>query len=131
MEKLYRLFVGDRISDQFFSERNRPLEERLRQLQDEVPRLQGEVDVERLAILSSDEVLAEARDLYSRWPSLEFDERRQIIEAITDRILVSDNEITVHLAFVPTPPPSGPSALGPKGASKGLHTLRDSSRPPA
>ncbi len=90
--------------------------------------LAGSVDILRLQIASSDEVLAEARDLYARWPSLEFDHRRQIIEAITDRILVADNEITVHLAYLPLPhpPPTLPTS-GRKDAARGSHTVNGSS----
>jgi site-specific DNA recombinase len=112
MEKLYRLFVSDHISGQLFSERNSPLEERLRQLEDEIPKVQGETDFLRLQLRSSTEVLSEARDLYSRWPKLLFAERRQIVESITDRILVGDNEITIQLAYLPNesrPPPKGGS----------------------
>jgi site-specific DNA recombinase len=130
MEKVYRLYVGDRISDQLFAERNGPLEERLRQLEDEIPKLQAEVDVLKLQVLSSDEVLAEARDLYARWPNLPFEDRRRIVEAVTDRILVGDNEITVHLAYLPHPPPSLPPS-GRKDDAKRPQTLRDSWRRPA
>lgn len=132
MEKVYRLYLDDRISGQLFAERNTPLEERFRQLDDEVPRLQADVDILRLQVASSDEVLAEARDLYARWPSLEFNFRRQIIEAITDRILVADNEITVHLAYLPLPhpPPTLPTS-GRKDAANGSHTVTDSLPRPA
>jgi len=123
MDKLYQLYLKDQISGQLFADRNTPLEERLRQLQDETPRLQAEVDFLRLQLRSSDEVLSEARDLYSRWPSLPFVDRRQIIEGITDHILVADNEITIQLAYLPSD--SKPSA---KDKTKGSQTLRDSSR---
>ena len=124
MEKVYRLYLDDRISGQLFAERNTPLEERFRQLDDEVPRLQADVDILRLQVASSDEVLAEARDLYARWPSLSFAERRQIVEAITDRILVADNEIMVNLAYLPLPQSFPMTGL--KGAAKSSHTVRDS-----
>lgn len=124
MEKLYRLYQADRISDQLFGERNDPLEERLRQLQDEVPKLQGELDYLRLQIRSSNEVLSEARDLYSRWPTLSFEDRRQIIESITDRITVSGNEISIQLAYLPEsekPPPKAKQML-PKPLLIGCQT---------
>lgn len=126
MDKLYQLYLKDQISGQLFSDRNTPLEERLRQLEDELPRVQAEVDFLRLQLRSSDEVLSEARDLYSRWPSLPFEDRRQIIEGITDHILVADNEITIQLAYLPSD--SKPSS---KDKTKGSQTLRDSWRPPA
>lgn len=127
MDKVYKLYLADRISDQLFSERNSPLEERRRQLDDAIPRLQAELDVLRLSILSSDEVLSEARDLYARWPTLPFEDRRQVIEAITDRILIADNEITVHLAYLPEARTISPTS-GRKNAAKRPQILRGSTR---
>lgn len=121
MDKLYRLYLEDGISGRLFAERNSPLEDRLRQLDEELPRLQAEVDSLRVALLSTDEVLAEARDLYGRWPKLPFQERRQIVEVITDRILVGDNEITVELAHVIPPPGNHPTDRR-KGAAKRTQT---------
>ena len=100
-EKLYRLYVDGHLSGSAFSERNRPLEERIRQLRDELPRRIGVLDFRRMQLLSSDEVVAEAKDLYARWPALNFDERREIVEGITGRILIHDNEITIELAYLP------------------------------
>lgn len=127
MDKLYRLYIGDNISDRLFAERNAPMEERRQQLDDEIPKLQAEVDILRLSVLSSDEVLSEARDLYSRWPKLPFEDRRQIVEAITDSILVADNEITVHLAYLPQQRATLPTP-SQKDAAKRPQTLKDWSR---
>ena len=118
MNKLYDLYIGNHISGQLFAERNEPLEERRRQLDDEVPRLAGEIDYARMQLLSSTEVISEARDLHTRWPKLLFDEKRQIIEGITDRIIIDDNEITIALAYL-TSAPSGRS----KDDAKGSQTL--------
>jgi hypothetical protein len=67
-------------------------------------RLQADVDVVRLQLASSDEVISEAVDLCDRWSKLRFEEKRQIIETILDRIAIDDEEITVHLAYLPAPP---------------------------
>lgn len=113
MEKLYRLYLADHISGEGFAEKNGPLETRVRSLEDELPRLAGEVDFLRLQLLSSNEVVAEAQDLHTRWGHLTFEEKRQVIEGITDRIVIADNEITIDLAYLPQPgrPP-------PKDAAK-------------
>jgi hypothetical protein len=62
MQKVYRLFVSDKISDDGFALQYRPLEERLKQIQDELPRLQGEVDFKTIQLLSGDQILSEAKD---------------------------------------------------------------------
>lgn len=50
------------------------------------------------------------------------DEKRGVIEAITDRIVISDNEITITLSYVPNAakPPPTPSW---KDRAKSPHTL--------
>lgn len=64
----------------------KPLEERKRQLDDEIPRLQAELDVMRIQLLSQDDVLTQARDLYSRWREFTVEERRRIVEAVVDAL---------------------------------------------
>jgi site-specific DNA recombinase len=71
MDKIMRLYLEDKISPDGFAAQNRPLEGRAKQLNDQLPQLQAELDFLKVNFISSDEVLAEARDLYSHWPALE------------------------------------------------------------
>jgi len=48
--------------------------------------------------------LTEARDLYSRWPSMEPDDKRKIVENITDRITIGKDEVTIDLCYLPSSP---------------------------
>lgn len=130
MERAYRLYSDGHLSGTLFAERNAPLEQRRNQLDDELPRLRAEVDVIRLQLLSADEVISEAVDLCARWSKLLFEEKRQIVEGITERILIGDNEITIHLAYLPSPPsPASPTTS--KGGVKRSTTLKGSRRPRA
>lgn len=123
MERAYRLYSDGHLSGALFAERNTPLEQRRDQLDEELPRLRAEVDVIRLQLLSADEVISEAVDLCARWSKLLFEERRQIVESITERILIGDNEITIHLAYLPSAPvPASPVPI--KGGAKGTTTVR-------
>ena len=101
MEKVYRLYTGDQISPEGFGRQYRPLEERAKAIEEELPRLQGEVDFLKIQILSKDELLAEARDLYERWPSLAQEARREIIEAVLQSITVGKGEVEIALAYFP------------------------------
>jgi site-specific DNA recombinase len=103
MEKVYRLYLEDQLSPQGFGERNRPLEERARQLSEEIPRLQAEIDFLSIEHLSSEEVVSEAWDLYSRWHDLPFEEHRAIVETIVNRITVGKGEVEIDLAYLPPP----------------------------
>jgi len=113
IDKLYDLYQSGAIDKFGFGAKYQPLAERGHQLDDEIPKTQAEVDVMKIAHLSQDEIVSEARDLYSRWPTLPTHERRHIIEAITERITVGTDEVAIDLYYVPPPvcrPSTSPSA---------------------
>ncbi len=115
IDKLYELYLAGSIDKAGFGVKYRPLAERQRQLDDEIPKTQAEIDVMKIAHLSKDEIVSEARDLYARWPELPRDERRRIIEAITERITVGTDEITIDLYYVPpaVSRPANPLSVSP------------------
>ncbi|MFI0377255.1 MAG: recombinase family protein [Candidatus Thiodiazotropha sp.] len=118
MDKLYELYLAGEIPKEGFGRKYRPLEERFKQLDEEIPELQGEVDFLKIQYLSSDEVVTEARDLYTRWPYLPKEEKRKIVETITESIVIDSDEITINLNYLP------PS---PKVMASEQHNLRGSS----
>src|ERR1043166_5679309 len=120
MDKTYRLYMADQISPEGFGRTYRPLEERLKAIEDEQPRLQGEVDFLKVQLLGKDEILAETRDLYGRWPSLTAEEKRAIIEAVVDQVTVGKEEVEIELS---------PFPITPEVDGKRQHYFRDSSQP--
>jgi site-specific DNA recombinase len=102
MKKIYQAYMEDHLSVDAFGREYRPLEQRLKQLEDEIPSMQAEIDFLKVERLSSGEVLDEARDLHARWPKLQKEEQRQIIENITDSVIVGKNDITINLSYLPT-----------------------------
>jgi site-specific DNA recombinase len=102
MDKVFQAYIKDEISVEAFGREYRPLEARLKQLDDELPRLQGEVDFLKIQYLSSDEILAEARDLYTRWPSLAPEEKRHIVENVVERITIGKDDVTIDLCYLPS-----------------------------
>lgn len=119
IDRLYDLYQSEAIDKPGFGMKYRPLAERERQLEDSLPALQAEVDVLKIAKLSQEEIIAEARDLYSRWPSLPKDEKRRIVETMTERIIIGDGEIEIHLFYSPpvTPASSGGSGTPPSSTT--------------
>ena len=101
MEKIMRLYLDGNLSGEGFKLEYRPLEERVKQITEQLPTLQSEVDFLAIQHLSRDEVLSEAQDIYSRWPTLERDEKRQIIENTVDKIVVGNDDVTIELAYLP------------------------------
>ena len=102
MDRTYDLYMEDQITKNGFGRRYAPLEKRLEQLEDELPELEAEIDILKIHYLSSDAVLSEAKDLHSRWPSLKFAEKRQILETITEKVTIGDDEITINLCYLPS-----------------------------
>lgn len=103
MDKIYHAYMTDEISVEGFGRQYRPLEERLKALDDELPRLQGQLDFLKIQVLARDEVLSEARDLYTRWDALEKDEKRAIVEALVQAAHVGVEEVSFDLAYLPNP----------------------------
>lgn len=102
MDKVYKLYVGDQISQDGFGRTYRPLEERMKALDNQLPRLQAELDFLRIQNLSRDEIVSEAQDLYGRWADLLQEEKRQIIENVVERITVGKGEVSIDLAYIPS-----------------------------
>ncbi len=102
MDKVYRAYVGDQISMDGFGRQYRPLEERLKQLESEIPKLQAEIDFASIQLISSDQILAEAQDLYTRWPNLSFEGKRTILENITEQVVIGDADVTIDLCYLPS-----------------------------
>jgi site-specific DNA recombinase len=116
MDKLYDLYMSDEITKTGFGEKYHPLSERLEQVENQQPELQAELDVLKIHYLSSDEILSEARNLYGRWGNLAPEEKRTIVEAITESIVVGDDEISIHLHYLPS---AGERSLPPDDEDDG------------
>jgi site-specific DNA recombinase len=91
---------GDMARDAFI-EHHRPLEERLAQINGQLPELEADIDFLKVQQISSDTIVQDAKDLYLRWPEIPFDEKRSIVETITERITIGNEEISFKLAYLP------------------------------
>jgi site-specific DNA recombinase len=113
-ENLFQLYSARELTKEDFGRRHRPLSERRTQLEDEVPRLQAELDILRIGTFSRREALGEARDLTDRWSDLPLQEKRQIVEAITDRIVIGKEDVEITLLHLPSGT-DGERATRPQG----------------
>ena len=94
-------------SKQDFGRLHRPLAERRAQLEEELPRLQASLDVLKIDSLLRSEAASEATNPASHWAEFTFEDKRAIIEAITDKIVIGKEEIALN----PLYRPSGPSSV--------------------
>ena len=102
MNKVYRLYVDDQLDGESFGRLYRPLEERLKQIEDQVPQLEAEVDFLKIQHLSQEQVLSDVQDLCSHWPTLESEEKRNLIEAVLDEVIVGKDDVTFRLNYLPS-----------------------------
>ena len=102
MDGVMRLYLDQKISGDGFASQYGPLEVRFKQLSDQISEIQGELDFLKIRALSGDEILTEARDLYSRWPDLTREEKRRIIETITEKITLGKDDVTIDLCYLPS-----------------------------
>jgi len=102
MDKVYRAYIDDEIPVKSFGSQYRPLEKRRDQVEEKIPELQAKIDFLRIQYLSSDQILTEARDLYSHWPELTPEEKRKIVENITEKITIGKEDVTINLCYLPS-----------------------------
>ena len=104
MDSIMKLYQKKELPPEGFGRHYRPLEERLRQIDNQLPELQAEIDFLKINFLSSGEILHEAQDLHSHWPSMTPDDKRKIVELITEKIIIDKADIQITLSYLPTPP---------------------------
>lgn len=104
LEKYISMRMNDDLTSERFKEFYLPIEERLGQLEKQIPELEAEIDFLKIQCLSSDTVLREAKDLYDRWLELPFEEKRAIVELITEQIVIGKEDINIKLSYLPHTP---------------------------
>ena len=100
IERVYRLYQDGQFDSVGFGKFYKPLEDRTKELEADLPRLQAEIDVGRVHTISAEEIVSEAQNLHRLWPNLEAEEKRKIVEAITEKIVVGKDEIDITLCYL-------------------------------
>ncbi|MEL6612584.1 MAG: hypothetical protein AAFQ53_10850, partial [Bacteroidota bacterium] len=93
--------MEDHLDSETFGQLYQQHAARLETIGEELPRLKTEIDALERSNDSAVEVVANAHSLYERWPKLTFEERREIVETLIDRIDIDGERINLHMAFLP------------------------------
>jgi len=97
IQKLLDLYNEDQIEkDAFRSYHEKPYQ-RLQQIYEAIAELEGEVMGCKNQEEMTQIVFKEAQTLYTKWDSLTHSERRNIIETLTDKIIIGEQDITINL----------------------------------
>jgi site-specific DNA recombinase len=102
IQRTYDLYQQEKLDADGFSAFYNPLVERKKQIEEGLPRLQAEVDVLKVSSLSAEEIASQASSLYDHWQTMQGHEKREIVEIITDRIIIAKDEITINLCYMPS-----------------------------
>lgn len=114
-DSLLDLYQAKELSREDFGRRHTPLSERRAQLEEELPRLEAALDVLRISAFSREEAASEVRSLTDRWGELPQDEKRQMVEAITDRITIGREDVEIALLHLPLRGNEDQRATRPQG----------------
>lgn len=102
-EKQMNLRIEGELSKEEFALFYKPIEQRLRQIEAQMPEVEAEIDFLKIQYLSSDTVIQEAKDLYNNWNNLPFEEKRSVVETITEKLIINTDTIDISLSYLPTP----------------------------
>ena len=102
MRQTHQLYLDKQISGEGFHGLFAPAEERKKQLEAELPKLEAEVDFLKINHLSTEDVLGESLPLYERWPNLQLEEKRQIVEALIEKVVIGDGRVDISYSGVPS-----------------------------
>lgn len=97
MDDLIPLLTGGLVDKVHFAELYQPLVAQVEQLDSSTPQLQSQIELKRKELNSSDFVINEAKLLYNQWTRLVFEQKRAIVETITDYIKIGEDTIDVGL----------------------------------
>ena len=102
MHQTHQLYLNKQISGDGFRDLYSPAEEQLKQLNEELPKLESEVDFLKVNKLSANDVLHEANTLHDRWPKLLVPDKRKIVEALVEKIVIGNGTIDISYSCLPT-----------------------------
>jgi site-specific DNA recombinase len=117
IEKIFELHEQGKIETERFNDFYDKPNEQITQLKRKIPELEGQIFALKDQFKSSGYIIEEARSLYENWDKLDKRQKRNIIEIITEKIVVSEQDISITLNYIAPQKPSF------KKTANGLHSL--------
>ena len=75
---------------------------RLNQLVAELPKLEAEVDFLKVNKLSANDVVHESATLHDRWPSMPTEDKRKVLEALIEKVVIGESDIDITYSYLPS-----------------------------
>jgi site-specific DNA recombinase len=102
MHQTHQLYLKGQISGDGFRDLYTPAEERKKQLEAELPRLEADVDFLKVNKLSAEDVVHESDSLNESWPGLPPADKRKIVEALIDKVVVGEGRVDISYSGTPS-----------------------------
>ena len=102
MDMKMELYMAGQIPKDRFSEYYSPLDIQLRQIENSIPEIEAELDVLKIEHLNGDSIKQEAKEMFQKWQSLSHQEKRQMVEKVTNNITISGDEILFRFKYHPS-----------------------------
>jgi site-specific DNA recombinase len=102
MQQIKQLYLQKQISGDGFRDFYTPIEERMNQLNAKLPKLEAEVNWLKAHKLSANDVLYEANTLHDRWPKMPMPDKRKIVEALIEKLVIGNGTIDITYSCLPT-----------------------------
>ena len=101
MDKLILLHLQDQIPTNSFKGYFEPLDTQYQQLLESHMQTAGQLDFLKIQQLNGEHILGNAENLYERWPTLDLPVKRQIVEELTQSIVIDQEDITIKFGYNP------------------------------
>jgi DNA invertase Pin-like site-specific DNA recombinase len=120
IESLLVLHAEGKIPTESFHTYHQKPYEQMIQIEERILELQQDISLSNNSQVTTNEVLELAKNLFEKWVHLGHQEKREIIETIAEKIIVSSNEIDIHLYKIL---PNNESYSFFETTTNGQHTL--------
>jgi site-specific DNA recombinase len=102
ISRMRSLYIQEQITAQGFGDFYKPAEVRLNQLVAELPKLEAEVDFLKVNKLSANDVVHESATLHERWPSMPTEDKRKVLEALIEKVVIGEKDIDITYSYLPS-----------------------------
>jgi site-specific DNA recombinase len=102
IDRLFALHNEGQLPTEGFNDRYQPLYDRQQALQQQLAEAQATLDILRVDTLTSEHILAEGQSLADRWPKLNRDEKRRLVEDLVEEITAGEEEVSFRLIYFPS-----------------------------
>jgi len=101
IDKVMELYFEGNFAKEAFDSHHSPLYTQQQQKLTEIAEVQSSIDSLSVHSLSSDQVLHDAKNLYTQWNTFTKEDKKNIIETVVKNITIGAEDIEIELAYLP------------------------------